>query len=204
MYVTLTRGSVKKAGYVGWAMAHHSTYPVRGAGSGSASGGPPPLHHHRQFFRRLDIDRQGIVAHRQADLAATGELAEQQFVGECALDVILDHARHWPRAHLRVETVFGEPATRLAVDVQHDLLLVQLRLELDDELVDHAQDMLEIERMELHDRIEAIAEFGRERLADRLHRVGRVVLFDEADRAPRRELRTRVRGHHQDHVAEVR
>ena len=41
---------------------------------------------------------------------------------------------------------------------RRDVLLVQLRFQLDQELVHHAQDVLEAQRLELHHRIQPVAE----------------------------------------------
>ena len=60
-----------------------------------------------------------------------------------------------------------------------------------------------IERGELDDGIQAVAELGREDAADRLHAIARVVRVREADRGARHLLRAGVGGHDDDHVAEV-
>src|ERR1700722_15245988 len=43
-----------------------------------------------------------ILDQHDADMAATLEFAEQHFVCQRLLDVLLDHARHRPRAHLLI------------------------------------------------------------------------------------------------------
>ena len=47
--------------------------------------------------------------HVDHDAAAGDQLAEQQLVGQRTLDLVLHHARHRPRAHLRIEAVLGQP-----------------------------------------------------------------------------------------------
>jgi hypothetical protein len=84
------------------------------------------------------------------------------------------------------------------------LLLVQQHFQFDQELVHHPQDVVETERLELHDRVQAVAELRREAATDHFHRIGAVVLLGEADAAPRGLGGTGIGGHHQDHVAEVR
>src|SRR6516164_10783908 len=46
-----------------------------------------------------------VLDHDDTNMAAAFELAEQHLVGERLLDVLLDHARHRPRAHVLVITV---------------------------------------------------------------------------------------------------
>lgn len=84
------------------------------------------------------------------------------------------------------------------------MLLLQQHFQLDDELVHHAQDVIEAQALELDDGIEAVAELRREAPADHFHRIGRVVLLREADRPARGLCGTRVGRHHQDDVLEVR
>jgi len=51
------------------------------------------------------------------------------------------------------------------------LLLVQLLFQLHQELVDHTQDHLLVERVEADDRVQPVAELGREHAADLGHLV---------------------------------
>ena len=53
-------------------------------------------------------------------------------------------------------------------ELEKDLLVVQLGVELEDELVDHALDDLGAEREEAHHRVETVPELGREEALDRL------------------------------------
>jgi hypothetical protein len=77
---------------------------------------------------------------------------------------------------------------------------VQLHLQLDQELVDDAQDVVEIQPLNWIDASSRLRNSG-VNAADRLHRVGAVVLLDEADGAPRRLLGAGIGRHHQHHVA---
>src|SRR5690348_17828996 len=45
------------------------------------------IHGHRQFLGFLGVHLQLAVLDAQVDLAAVGQLAEQQLVGQCALDL---------------------------------------------------------------------------------------------------------------------
>ena len=81
---------------------------------------------------------------------------------------------------------------------------MQLGFQLDQELVDHAQDVIHPERLELNHGIQAVAELRTETLADHFHCIGAVVLLGETDRAPRSQRRTGIGRHHHNHVLEVR
>ena len=79
----------------------------------------------------------------------------------------LDQAAHRTRAIEAIVALVRQPCPRILVELDVDILLGELELELEDELVDHAGDRVLAEITEGHDRIEAIAEFGRKHL---LHR----------------------------------
>src|SRR5438034_8389305 len=49
-----------------------------------------------------------VLDQHDADVTAALELAEQHLVGQGLLDVLLDHAGHWPGAHLLVVTTFDQ------------------------------------------------------------------------------------------------
>ena len=57
--------------------------------------------------------------------------------------------------------------------------------------------------MELNDAVQAVTEFRREGPTNHFHRIRRVILALETDRATRCLLRPSVRGHDQNHMAEV-
>src|SRR6478609_4746999 len=104
---------------------------------------------------RLGLLDRGLLEHElhlvvlvevDQHLAARHEPTEQQLVGERLADRVLDEARHRPRAHLRVEALPREKLAKLRRERRIDLLLVQLCLELEQELVDDAQDDLVVER----------------------------------------------------------
>src|SRR5258705_8079763 len=60
------------------------------------------------FLGRL---RSCLVLYQDdADVAAALELAEQHFIRQGLLDVLLNHARHRPRAHLLVVTMLYQPS----------------------------------------------------------------------------------------------
>ena len=80
---------------------------------------------------------------------------------------------------------------------------MQLLFQLHQELVDHTQDDFFIERTEADDGIQTVAELRREHPLDIRHFVAGFLLVGEADRALLQTFRTCIRGHHDDHVAEV-
>ena len=118
--------------------------------------------------RRGQLERRRVVLDADVDLAAVRQLAEQQLLGERLLDLVLDQPRHRPRAHQLVVAALGQPGARVRIELDVHVLLGQLQLELEDELVDHPADRLGAEVVERHDRIEPVAELGREHLLDRL------------------------------------
>ena len=74
--------------------------------------------------------------------SAAREPAEQQLLGERALDVLLDDPRHRAGAHESVEAVLGEPCARFLVHIEDHALFLELPFQLDDELVDHVRAMV--------------------------------------------------------------
>src|SRR3954470_7751328 len=82
---------------------------------------------------RDDLERRRVFLDRDLDLAAVDELAEQQFLGERLLDLLLNEAAHRPGAVELVVAARGQPAPRLVVEVDMDVAVGQLKLELEDE-----------------------------------------------------------------------
>jgi hypothetical protein len=66
------------------------------------------------------------------------QLAEQQFLGERLLDLLLDQAAHRPRAIELVIALLGQPRLGLVVEADVHIAIGELQLELEDELLDHA------------------------------------------------------------------
>src|SRR6202171_497743 len=182
------------------------------AGAKKNGGAQPPSFVHRcrsgnrlDFLRFVEIEPDLVVA---ADVdghpAPVGELAEQKLVGKRLADGVLNQPRHRPRAHLRIEALLGQEFLQLHRERSLDLFLVQLVLQLEQELVDDAQDHVMVERGERNRRIEAVAELRREHALDRLELVARLLVLREPDRVPGQHVRARVGGHDDDDVAEVR
>ena len=124
-----------------------------------------------------------VVADVDRHLAAGDELAEQQLVGERLADRVLDEPRHRPRAHLRIEALLRQVLLERRRERGVDLLLVQLVLELEQELVDDAQDDVVVERAERDRRVEPVAELRREHPLDLAHLVAGALGLREAHRA---------------------
>src|SRR5581483_3494438 len=123
-------------------------------------------------FDELEADlvqtRALVLDHDDADMAAALQLAEQYLVGQRLLDVLLDHARHRPRAHLLVIAVLDQPGLGRIRQLDGDVAVGELRLELQHELLHDHADHVGIEMGERDDGVEAIAEFRRELPVDRL------------------------------------
>ena len=144
-----------------------------------------------------------VLDQHDADVAAALELAEQHLVGEPLLDVLLDHPRHRAGAHQLVVAVGDQPAARLLRQLDGDVAVGELGLELQHELLDHLGDDLRRQVGEGDDGVEPVAELRREQPVDRLHVVAFALLPREAVGRLRHVGGARVRGHDQDHVAEV-
>ena len=68
--------------------------------------------------------------------------------------------------HERIKALLGQMLAQTVGKGDIHLLLGQLLLQLQQELVDHAQDDLLIERLEADDGIQTVAELGREQALD--------------------------------------
>ena len=136
-------------------------------------------------------------------MPAVGQATEQQLLGQRLLDVVLDHAGHRPRTHLHIVATLGKPRAGFRLDHELDATGFELGLELEHELVDDALDNLALQRLELDDRIQTVAEFRREAAPDGLHAIGTAVARIETDTTAGHGFRTGVGRHHQDHVAEI-
>ena len=131
------------------------------------------------------------------------EPAEQYIVGERLLDVLLNDARHRPRTHLLVVAVRDQPLGCLVGELDRDVAVGKLRLELHHELGDDLSDHFLAEVGERDGRVEPVAEFRREHPIDRFGVVTLALGAREAIGRFGKIGGARVRGHDQDHVAEV-
>ena len=61
-----------------------------------------------------------LAGDQHAHRATMQQLAEQQLVGQRTLDLVLQQARHRPRAHVRIEAVLGQPLARFRRCRQRD------------------------------------------------------------------------------------
>src|SRR5438552_991128 len=98
--------------------------------------------------------------------AGLDQTAEQQLVGQGTADRVLDQPLHRACTHHRVEALLRQVLAQRVGEGDLDLLLGQLALELQQELVDHAQDDLFVECTEAHRRVQAVAELDREQALD--------------------------------------
>src|SRR5947209_14878974 len=114
---------------------------------------------------------EAVLVHTQDHLSALFQIPEEDPLGERLLQRRLDQPRHRPRAELRREAAVGEPVPRLGQELQLDVLLLQLRPELVELLVDDALHHVHGKAGEGDPSVEAVAELGREGPLDRLLRV---------------------------------
>src|SRR5690606_39882578 len=122
--------------------------------------------------------------------------------GERLLDVLLDHAGQRTGAELVVVTLLSQPLGRPFRELDGDAAICELRLELEDELLDNLEDDLRRQARERDDRVEAIAELRSEQLVDRLLVLALALRAVEAHGSHRQTGRARVRRHdHADDAA---
>ena len=137
------------------------------------------------------------------DMSAVFEFTEQQFLRQSLLDLVLDEACHGPRAHDLVIAMRAQPLARGLIHIHGDLLVIQLCLQLDQELVHHVLYGLAIQRFELDDGVQPVAEFGGEGLFDDFHGIRRMILVRESHRRPADALGAGIGGHDNNHVAKI-
>src|SRR5947208_15426770 len=113
-------------------------------------------------LERRVAEHEPVRSRVDLDAPAVAELPEEHLVGQYALDLRLDQARHRPRAEGLVVAALGEPAPRAGRELDGHAAGEELRIELGDELVHHALDRLGAERAELDHRVEAVPELGGE------------------------------------------
>src|SRR5690242_5276945 len=77
----------------------------------------------------------GLLVHRDADDAALGERAEQQFLGERLFDVLLDDPAERARTEQWVVALLGQPIAGRRIELDHDVAVGQLLLKLQYKLV---------------------------------------------------------------------
>src|SRR5262249_9417950 len=154
------------------------------------------LRRHRavEIFEAELLDARFVLDRDDAHVAAALELAEQDFVGERLLDVLLDEARHRPRPHLLVIAVLDQPLAGLFRQLDGDVTVAELCLQLKHEFFDHLGDDLGREMRKGDDRIEPV---------DRFDVVALALDAGKPIGLPREIGRAGIGGHDQDHVAEV-
>src|SRR4029079_10411479 len=113
-------------------------------------------------LQSVERERQAIAVQPDADVATLLEAAEEDLVGQRIADFLLDDTRQWPGAVDRIEPFLCQPGTRLRLQREGHLALGQLRLELQDELLDNRLHRLLRQRSERDDGVEAVAKFGAE------------------------------------------
>ena len=89
-------------------------------------------------MREIQLDLLAVV---QIDgySSSSNQFSEQQLVGQCLADQILDQARHRSGSHERIKAFLRQDLAQLVGEEDLDLFLLQLLLKLHQELVDDAQ-----------------------------------------------------------------
>src|SRR3954452_24027543 len=96
------------------------------------------VHHFGDFFllvirrRRIGVDEgQLVVGNRNLDRATLRQLAEQQFLGQRLLDVLLDYAGQRTSAIKRIVALLPQPLTRFVGQFDRYATVGKLRFQLD-------------------------------------------------------------------------
>src|SRR5262245_6863527 len=108
-----------------------------------------------------------VAFHDDTCNAAFGQRAEEHRFGERLLHLAFDQPRHRPRAKCAIEAFRREPCTSWWIEFDGDTLGGNHRTQLIDLFVDDALDLEGPEGVEVHDRVEAVAELRREHLLER-------------------------------------
>src|SRR5688572_26991569 len=132
-----------------------------------------------RLLLELEQDLVGL-ADVDRHLAAVLELAEKKLVGERPADGVLDKPRHRPRPHEGIEALLRQVLLEHLGEDRLDLLLGELLVELHQELLHHAHDDVVVERAERDDRVQPVAELGREHALDRFHLVADLLVERKA------------------------
>ena len=102
-----------------------------------------------------------LIVDVHAQTTAIGEAAKEQFVGQGLANELLDQALRGASAHQGVKALLGQVLAKFVAEGDIHLLLGQLAFELQQELVDHPQDDLAIERGDLTEALAAAQGAGR-------------------------------------------
>src|SRR6266849_9936634 len=90
------------------------------------------------------------------DRPTTLQGPEQDLIHQRLLDLLLDQPGHGASPECAVVAVLGEPGASGLTKLEGDVLRRELRAQLVDELVDHALDGLEAQRVECDPGVESI------------------------------------------------
>ena len=93
------------------------------------------------------------------------EAAQQQRLGERVLDHVLDHAAQRPRAVVDVVAELDDVVLGLLGDLRLDLLGAQLLAHARQQQVHDLADLLDLQRAEDDERVDAVEELGPELLS---------------------------------------
>src|SRR5690606_26359365 len=157
------------------------------------------------FDTGFEVKNQLALPHVDVNHATMfGQLPKEDLLCQWPLDLVLDQPCHWPSTHLHVVAALGQPATSCVRDLKRDVLVLQLRLQLNEELIDDALDHFVTQATKLDNGIQTVSEFRRKALLDHFHRIGRVVLMRKANRSSCCRFRSGISGHDQNDVAEIR
>ena len=132
-----------------------------------------------------------------------GEAPEQQLVGQRLFYLLLDQPGQRAGAEALVVAALGQPGAGPVAERDGDGALGQLGLEFAHEFVHHAGHRFGLQRGEIDDGVQAVAELGREQALDLVPVLPFPPAAGEADGRADEIGRTGIGGHDQDGVAEI-
>src|SRR5215470_19969093 len=114
----------------------------------------------RSFRKRRVGEGEPAVAYVDLDAAALTQAAKEDLVGQDAFDLRLNEAGHRARTEGRVIPLFRQIAARRGGQLDEHLLLIELRIELENELVYDTFNDRHRQRSERDGGVETVAELG--------------------------------------------
>ena len=151
----------------------------------------------------LSVDDQTIGAGRDFSGIAVLDLSRQDQFRERILDGALDHTLQRPRAIGWIVTAVREPSSRLGIEVERDLAILQELLKPLQLNIDNRAHLFAPQAVEEQDIVDAVQKFGPEMRAHHGHDLVADDVDILAERLRLEILRAEIRRHDDDRVAEI-
>ena len=115
----------------------------------------------------------------------------------------MNQTLHGACTHQGVKTFLGQMLAQFVCERDVHFFVGQLRFQLQQKFIDHAQDNHFVQRLEADHGIQTIAELGCEQALDVRHLIPGLARIGESDGGLVHGLGTRIGGHHDDHITEI-